>query len=250
MGSDIKGPNNKASSTLMTDLKLLCAKLKNSPSWAKTAIAAIFLSWLLLPLIIVLCYRRFPNDAGAFGDIFGSVNALFAGLAFFGIIVTIILQKQELAQNTAELRNSARALHEQVELMQLSARLSALPEFIEQEKQRLSGLDFKKFKNISELSFTPETLRLAISGYAESLAKSTNRRKTLEDNAGFLISKHQNAEDGESELAARQKKIELLEKRDTAIKNSLERLLMFTEELDSVYGELSNRPKLQMDEPG
>ncbi|HWY09838.1 MAG TPA: hypothetical protein VN026_00865, partial [Bacteroidia bacterium] len=38
------------------------------------------------------------NEAarGVFGDKFGAVNALFSGLAFAGIIFTILLQRKEL----------------------------------------------------------------------------------------------------------------------------------------------------------
>ena len=39
-----------------------------------------------------------PNDntRGTFGDQFGAVNALFSGLAFTGLIYTIILQRRDL----------------------------------------------------------------------------------------------------------------------------------------------------------
>lgn len=40
---------------------------------------------------------------GQFGDKFGAVNALFSGLAFAGLIFTIILQKNELALQRKEL---------------------------------------------------------------------------------------------------------------------------------------------------
>jgi hypothetical protein len=36
------------------------------------------------------------KDRGTFGDMFGSVNALFSGLALAGIIFTILLQRKEL----------------------------------------------------------------------------------------------------------------------------------------------------------
>lgn len=36
------------------------------------------------------------DDRGTFGDMFGAVNALFSGLAFAGIIWTILLQRNEL----------------------------------------------------------------------------------------------------------------------------------------------------------
>lgn len=36
------------------------------------------------------------SDRGTFGDKFGAVNALFSGLAFAGVIITILLQREEL----------------------------------------------------------------------------------------------------------------------------------------------------------
>jgi hypothetical protein len=56
------------------------------------------------------------SDRGTFGDLFGAVNALFSGLAFAGLIYTIVLQKQdlelqrkEIAQNRVELKKSSKA---------------------------------------------------------------------------------------------------------------------------------------------
>ncbi len=44
------------------------------------------------------------QERGQFGDLFGSVNALFSGLAFVGLIYAILLQRQELSLQRAELR--------------------------------------------------------------------------------------------------------------------------------------------------
>lgn len=85
------------------------------------------------------------SDRGSFGDQFGAVNGLFSGLAFAGLIYTIVLQKQdlemqreEIAQNRKELQKSAkaqqkseRALTEQVEQMKIAARLNALKTLID-----------------------------------------------------------------------------------------------------------------------
>lgn len=43
------------------------------------------------------------GDAGAFGDSFGFLTSLFSGLAFGGIILTILLQKNELSLQRREL---------------------------------------------------------------------------------------------------------------------------------------------------
>lgn len=43
-------------------------------------------------------------DPGQVGDMFGAVNAPFTGLAFAGVIITIILQRDELSLQRDELR--------------------------------------------------------------------------------------------------------------------------------------------------
>lgn len=55
----------------------------------------------------VFHYLPSPDDwqkRGQFGDLFGSVNALFSGLAFAGILYTIYLQRQELSLQRKELK--------------------------------------------------------------------------------------------------------------------------------------------------
>jgi hypothetical protein len=70
---------------------------------------------------------------GQFGDLFGGVTALFTGLAFAGLIYTILLQSNELELQRAELRlnreaveRSADAQSEQVERLEKAAELSAI----------------------------------------------------------------------------------------------------------------------------
>src|SRR5690606_8539543 len=41
--------------------------------------------------------------SGTFGDTFGALNALFSGLAFTGVIVTILIQRTELKNQRLEL---------------------------------------------------------------------------------------------------------------------------------------------------
>lgn len=43
------------------------------------------------------------TERGTFGDQFGAVNALFSGLAFAGLIYTIILQRRDLALQRQDL---------------------------------------------------------------------------------------------------------------------------------------------------
>lgn len=55
---------------------------------------------------------------GQFGDQFGAVNALFSGLAFAGLIFTIILQKKELALQREELTQTREELKGQKEQLE------------------------------------------------------------------------------------------------------------------------------------
>lgn len=66
-------------------------------------ILGVLIAWLGT-LWGVTTYISTWAERGQFGDLFGSVNALFSGLAFAGLIYTIFLQKQELKMQREELK--------------------------------------------------------------------------------------------------------------------------------------------------
>lgn len=82
---------------------------------------------ILLSIVVVVLYvsswlliKHFIQDSaeqGQFGDQFGAVNALFSGLAFAGLIFTIILQKKELALQREELADTRKELNGQKQQM-------------------------------------------------------------------------------------------------------------------------------------
>lgn len=58
--------------------------------------------------------EKFRN--GSFGDSFGSLNALFSGLAFAGLVVTLLLQRKELALQRVDLEDAKLyAIHQKIE---------------------------------------------------------------------------------------------------------------------------------------
>lgn len=59
------------------------------------------LSWLLIN-----CCIESKNERGLFGDQFGAVNALFSALAFLGLIITLLMQKEELELQRDELKQT------------------------------------------------------------------------------------------------------------------------------------------------
>jgi hypothetical protein len=56
-------------------------------------------SLLLITVVLYFNYnyaKGLGEQQGIFGDMFGASNALFTGLSFTGLIVTILLQRQDL----------------------------------------------------------------------------------------------------------------------------------------------------------
>lgn len=81
----------------------------------------------------VLLSERPLEKSGQFGDSFGVLNSLFSGLAFSGVIITILLQRKELALQRTELEltrgvleDTAAAQQRQVDAMEKSAKLTAI----------------------------------------------------------------------------------------------------------------------------
>ncbi|GKS15082.1 hypothetical protein YDYSY3_60820 [Paenibacillus chitinolyticus] len=62
------------------------------------------LLWLLTGLFTIVSYLEVPDSPGTFGDMFGSVNALFSGMALAGIVYTIFIQKKEFQLQREELK--------------------------------------------------------------------------------------------------------------------------------------------------
>lgn len=99
----------------------------------------VLLVWVLALIAIGQMWPKLA-ERGLFGDSFGMINSLFSGLAFAGIIYTILLQRKELAlqrlelaQTREELKRSADAQEElkdqqrrQVANMRVSAQLDAM----------------------------------------------------------------------------------------------------------------------------
>lgn len=90
------------------------------------------LAFILLALIIIWIWFIYPNTLpdyidhqklGTYGDSYGGLNALFSGLAFAGLIVTILLQMKELGLQRQELKETKEALEKSAEANQKTVEL-------------------------------------------------------------------------------------------------------------------------------
>lgn len=89
------------------------------------------------------------DEKGTFGDMFGTVNALFSGLAFVGVIVAILLQRvelklqrEELVQTREELRGQKEQLEKQNETMQLQKFENSFFQMLSFHHKLLEGTTF------------------------------------------------------------------------------------------------------------
>ncbi len=68
---------------------------------------------------------------GQWGDSFGAINALFSALAFAGLIITVLLQREELKAQRAELRETRDVLKRTAEAQEQSqAALNAQGDYL------------------------------------------------------------------------------------------------------------------------
>ena len=109
--------NEKLHGLKKSEDKWLCSMM-----WA---IGFVLFVMLLSAFLIFKCINDW-GQRGQFGDLFGVVNALFSGLAFAGLIITIRqqhqdleYQRQEIIQTQLELQNQIKEFDEQNETLRV-----------------------------------------------------------------------------------------------------------------------------------
>lgn len=87
------------------------------------------------------------NTRGTFGDMFGSINSLYSGLALAGIILTILLQRKELKLQREELKNTRQEFETQNETLKLQRFENTFFNLLNQHHQIVNAIDFRYYKN-------------------------------------------------------------------------------------------------------
>ena len=86
--------------------------------------------WIFLLAIVLWAATIFimpylvGDDIGKYGDMFGSINALFSGLAFAALVVTLVLQREELTLQRKELELTRKEFAKQTVTMKATLEAS------------------------------------------------------------------------------------------------------------------------------
>ena len=102
-------------------------------------VAVIIIGFWLLTLYLL----RGDADRGTFGDMFGSVNALFSGFALAGIILTILLQQSELKLQREELKETRKEFQIQNETLRLQRFENTFFHLLDLHHKIVDGMDYR-----------------------------------------------------------------------------------------------------------
>lgn len=125
--------------------------------------------------------------AGQFGDMFGVVAALFSGLAFAGIVVTLLMQNQELRLQRRDMNRSIAQQAYLGKVTHLTSQFNAHATLLKHhdniiENQKLAGKD--PIKHITE-KYTHYAMIEVISKELDSLeSPTTNTPQSTETPQG------------------------------------------------------------------
>ncbi len=134
---------------------------------------AVLFIWLLSWVLIDLCISE-SNDRGTFGDKFGAINALFSGLAFAGLIVTLLyqkeelkLQREELAQTREELKGQREEFEEQNKTMKRQRFENTFFNMLSLQQEIVANISFDEVKTIFDFNaHTQDVQRISYNGRA------------------------------------------------------------------------------------
>lgn len=121
--------------------------------WIALAIIVVIVMWLMSWWLLNKTIDS-PTDRGTFGDMFGAVNALFSGLAFAGLIATLLyqkeelkLQREELVQTREELKGQREEFEEQNKTMKRQRFENTFFNMLSLQQEIVANLSYEYYVN-------------------------------------------------------------------------------------------------------
>ena len=155
---------------------------KNS-TWVYILIfTAIIITWLIFQYVLSSAYPDISERA-LFGDSFGGLNTLFTGLAFAGVIISIVLQKNELELQRKELELTRKELSNSAEAQMLMSKSAEKQSIIQAKTARLNALNtmFSYWNRKPDSSMFPGTIEKSIENIYDKINKLYYEMEELEN---------------------------------------------------------------------
>lgn len=128
---------------------------RNYKNYIALSVIGVITVWALTFLLYFII-----NDSdkrGTFGDMFGAVNALFSGLAFAGLIITLIQQKEELSLQREELSQTRDEFKDQNKTMKRQRFENTFFNLMSLHQNITDNLEYKNTSFYLKATNTPET---------------------------------------------------------------------------------------------
>lgn len=120
--------------------------------WTSIGVTVLIIGlWFLTYFLLI---NKTPNERGTIGDMFGSINALFSGLALAGIILTILLQRRELKLQREELRDTRKEFETQNETLKLQRFENTFFNLLNLHHQIVNAIDYRFYKSKEKEGFS------------------------------------------------------------------------------------------------
>ncbi|HHG5269973.1 putative phage abortive infection protein [Acinetobacter baumannii] len=97
-------------------------------------------------------YSALGSTYGTYGDMYGSLNTLFSGLAFATLIISLLLQMLELRETRKELANQSKALLDQKTEFSAQTKILEKQADINANQQKIIDAQFKETQKINFLN--------------------------------------------------------------------------------------------------
>lgn len=116
------------------------ARKESLPKGVLIGVPLLIISLWGLTWLLTIRVLGSPREPGAFGDMFGSINALFSGLALAGVVLTLLLQHRELALQRQELALTRDQLSRTAEAQEASEAALARQASANERAAEIAGL--------------------------------------------------------------------------------------------------------------
>ncbi|WP_121667467.1 hypothetical protein [Mesonia aquimarina] len=122
------------------------------------------------------------TKSGTFGDTYGALNALFSGLALAGVIVTILIQKQELQNQRVELELQRNEMKETRKEFLMNRTTSLVYNQLNRFEKYIENFNFdtnmEKLKGDEAITFLDKNLYEVYQGIDKSDEQFKKEKKT------------------------------------------------------------------------